>query len=134
MVINQTKGNIKDNFIRCYQRIVRKYHTTNCLKVFGSSLTHWVKWTYRELKSVLGLLLIWFMVHPVGYISSFGNTSCSCYNPLDIFQRVTKSLKVHFSSPNELQSVITSTLVNIGPSSSQSGDKVTEICPSLSKS
>ena len=28
LVIDQTKGNIKDNMRQCYQRIVQKYHTT----------------------------------------------------------------------------------------------------------
>ena len=28
LVIDQTKGNIKDNVGQCYQRIVQKYHTT----------------------------------------------------------------------------------------------------------
>ena len=52
---------------------------------------------------------------------------------LDIFQRVTKSRKVHFSSPKGLENFMTSTLVNIGSNSSQSGDKVAGICPSLTK-
>ena len=54
--------------------------------------------------------------------------------PLDIFQRVTKSQKAHFPSPNGLQNFITSTVVNISPSSSERGDSVTGISPSLTNS
>ena len=54
-----------------------------------------------------------------------------CYKPLGILQRVTKSQKVHFSSHDGLQDFIISTLVNIGPRVSQSGDRVEGICASL---
>ena len=69
------------------------------------------------------------MTHPVGYTSPF--TLYLCYKPLDIFQRVTKSLKVHFSTHDGLQIFTTSTLLNIGPWVPRSGDGVTEICPAL---
>ena len=72
------------------------------------------------------------ITHPVGYTSPF--TLELCYKPFDIFQRVTKSQKVHFLSPNGLQNFITSTSVNIGPNSSLRGDKVTGTYPSLTKS
>ena len=56
-----------------------------------------------------------------------------CCKPLGILQRVTKSQKVHISSHDGLQNFITSTLLTIGPRVFQSGDRVTKICPSLTK-
>ena len=56
-----------------------------------------------------------------------------CYEPLWIPQRVTKSQKVHISSHDGLQNILTSVLLNIGPRVSQSGDRVAGIRPSLIK-
>ena len=71
------------------------------------------------------------MTHPAVYTLPF--TLQLCYKPLGILQRVTKSQKVHISSHDRLKNIITSTLLNIGPRVFQSGDRVAEICPSLSK-
>ena len=69
------------------------------------------------------------MTHPAVYTLQF--TLQLCYKPPGILQRVTKSQKVHISSHDELGNFITSTLHTIGPRVCQSGDTVTEICPSL---
>ena len=55
------------------------------------------------------------------------------YKPLAILQRVTKSRKAHISSHDGLQNFLTSTFLTIGLRVSKSGDRVTEICSSLTK-
>ena len=71
------------------------------------------------------------MTHPAVYTLPF--TLQLCYKPPGILQRVTKSQKVHISSHDGLGNFITSTLHTIGPRVCQSGDTVTEICPSLTR-
>ena len=71
------------------------------------------------------------MTHPVVYALPF--TLQLCYKPLGILQKVTKSQMVHISSHGGLQNFITSKLLTTGPRVCQSGDTVTEICPSLTK-
>ena len=89
------------------------------------------------LPHVRGTLWLWcvhiaqLMTHPSDYTLAF--TLQLCYKPLRALQRVAKSLKVHFSSYDESQNFTTSSLLNIGPRVPQSGDGVTEICPSLTK-
>ena len=56
-----------------------------------------------------------------------------CYKPLGIQQRVNKSRKAHISSHDGLQNFLTSTFLTLGPRVSKSGDRVTEICLSLTK-
>ena len=48
-------------------------------------------------------------------------------------QKITKCQKVHVSSHDGLPNFITSTLLNIGPRVSQSGDRVVEIHVFLTK-
>ena len=57
--------------------------------------------------------------HPVIYTLPF--TLQLCYKPPDIMQRVTKSQKVHISSHDGLQTLIPSTLVELGPKVFQKG-------------
>ena len=56
-----------------------------------------------------------------------------CYKPLGILQRVTKSQKAHISSHDGLKNFLTSNFLTIGPRVSESGDRVTKICSSLTK-
>ena len=56
-----------------------------------------------------------------------------CYQLLGILQWVTKSRKAHISSHDGLRNFLTSTFLTISPRVSKSGDRVTEICSSLTK-
>ena len=56
-----------------------------------------------------------------------------CYKLLGILQTVTKSQKVHISSPNGLKDFITSTLLDLGHKASLRGSIVAGISPSLIK-
>ena len=71
------------------------------------------------------------MTHLAVYTLPF--TLQLCYKLSGILQSVTKSQKVHILSHDGLQNFITSTLLTIGPRICQSGDVVTEICPSFTK-
>ena len=71
------------------------------------------------------------MTHPAVYTLPF--TLQLCYKLLGILQKVTKSQMVHISSHDGLQNFITSKLLTTGSRVCQSGDTVTEICPSLTK-
>ena len=81
-------------------------------------------------RGTLGLFYVYItqlMIHPTVYTLPF--TLQLRYKPLDIMQGVAKSPKVHISSHNGFQNLITSTLLNIGPSVSQSGKRVAGIRP-----
>ena len=56
-----------------------------------------------------------------------------CYKPLGIMQRVNKSRKTHISNNDGLQNFLTSTFLTVVPRVCKSGDRVTEICSSLTK-
>ena len=71
------------------------------------------------------------MTHPAIYTLPF--TLQLCYKPLGILQRVTKSQKAHISSHDGLSNFLTSLFLTIAPRVSKSGDRVTEICSSLTK-
>ena len=67
-------------------------------------------------RGILGLCcghIAQLVTHPTVYALPF--TLKLCYKPLGILQRVTKSQKVHISSHDVLQKLITSTLYDIGP-------------------
>ena len=56
-----------------------------------------------------------------------------CYKPLGILQRITKSREAHISSHDGLPNFLTSTFLTIGPRVSNSWDRVTKTCSSLTK-
>ena len=67
-------------------------------------------------------------------MTSIGTLELCCIqiaHLMNILERATKSQKVHISNHDGLEHFITSTLLNIGPKVSQSGDRVAGICPSL---
>ena len=94
----------------------------------------YVVFTFPHLRIALWLCCVHIcqlMTHSAVFTLPF--TLQLCYKPLGILHRVTKSQKVHISSHDGLQNFITSTLLTIGPRICQSGDVVTEICPSFTK-
>ena len=85
-------------------------------------------------RRILGLCFVQIaqlMTHPAVYTLQF--TLQLCYKPLGILQRVNESQKVHISSHDGLPNFIRSTLLNIGPRVSQSGERVAGICLPLTK-
>ena len=87
--------------------------------------------TPRETLGLCCVHIAQLMSHPAVYELPFNLQLC--YKPLGILQRVTKSQQVHISSHGGFQDFITSILLTIGTRVCQSGDRVTEICPSLTK-
>ena len=87
--------------------------------------------TPRETLGLCCVHIAKLMTHPAVYTLPFNLQLC--YKLSGILQSVTKSQKVHISSHDGLQNFITSTLLTIGPRICQSGDAVTEICPSFTK-
>ena len=95
---------------------------------------NYVVFTFPHVRGTLWLCCVHIcqlMTHPDVYTLLF--TLQLWYKSLGISQTLTKSQKVHFSSHHGLRNFITSTLVNIGPRVSQSGDRVTGICRFLTK-
>ena len=87
-----------------------------------------------QLRGTLGLCCVHIpqlITHPV--ISTTPFTLQLCYKPLGILQRVRNSQKVYILSHDQLQNFITSTLLNMGPRVSQSGERAAGICPPLTK-
>ena len=75
-----------------------------------------VVFIFLHLRGTLWLLCVHIaqlMTHPSGYTLWF--TLQLCYKHLGVLQRVPKSLKVHFSRHDRLQTFTTSSLLNIGP-------------------